>query len=39
MRDDVLILIMYRHEFRVRVSKAIGLRKDDVNLREARIGD
>jgi type 1 fimbriae regulatory protein FimB len=34
-RDDVLILLMYRHG--LRVSEAIRLRQDDLNLQEARI--
>ncbi|MEQ1695747.1 MAG: tyrosine-type recombinase/integrase [Hyphomicrobiaceae bacterium] len=34
-RDDVLILLMYRHGFRV--SEAIRLRQDELNLKEARI--
>jgi site-specific recombinase XerD len=35
VRDDMLILLMYRHG--LRVSEAIRLRIDDVNLKEARI--
>lgn len=34
-RDDALILLMYRHG--LRVSEAIRLRRDDLNLTEARI--
>jgi type 1 fimbriae regulatory protein FimB len=34
-RDDVLILLMYRHG--LRVTEAIRLRKDQINLKEARI--
>lgn len=34
-RDDVLILLMYRHG--LRVSEAIRLRRDDLSLQEARI--
>jgi integrase len=35
MRDDLLILLMYRHG--LRVSEVIRLRKDQINLKEARI--
>ena len=35
VRDDVLILLMYRHG--LRVSEATRLRQDDLNLKEARI--
>jgi site-specific recombinase XerD len=35
VRDHALLLMMYRHGFRV--SEAVGLRKDDVNLAQARI--
>jgi type 1 fimbriae regulatory protein FimB len=34
-RDHLLMLMMYRHG--LRVSEAIGLRRDDVNLQQARV--
>jgi integrase len=34
-RDDLLIFLLFRHG--LRVSEAIGLRRDQINLREARI--
>ena len=35
IRDHLLVLMMYRHG--LRVSEAIGLRRDDINLDQARL--